>query len=84
MAYQFHLPEKGKGIVLVFRRAQCWQRQQTVRLRALNPEQTYEVRLTDENLRRAARRLSGRELLQGLLVQIDPAPGSLLIEYRSR
>jgi alpha-galactosidase len=84
VAYQFHVPEKDAGIVLVFRRARCWPREQTVRLRALAPEKTYEMRLTDEHLRRDVFAQSGRELLQGLLVRLDRAPSSLLIEYRSR
>jgi len=84
VAYQFHVPEEDAGIVLVFRRARCWPREQTVRLRALAPEKTYEMRLTDEHLRRDVFAQSGRELLQGLLVRLDRAPSSLLVEYRSR
>ena len=84
MAYQFHLPEKDSGIALVFRRARCWPREQTISLRALNPEETYEIRMTDENLRQTVNQASGSELLQGLLVRIDRAPGSLLLEYRKR
>ncbi|MCS6830714.1 MAG: alpha-galactosidase [Armatimonadota bacterium] len=82
MAYQFHLPGEGSGIVVAFRRTACSQATQCLHWRAVDPNSPYEVYLSDERLRRTRRVVRGAELLRGMDVTIEHAPGSLLIEYR--
>ena len=84
MAYQFHLPDAGSGIVLAFRRTRCPHPAHTLRLHALDANRVYDLRLSDEGLRQTRRTARGEELLSGIEVRIEPAPGSLLIEYRPR
>ncbi len=84
MAYQFHLPDRKSGIVFVFRRKQCPTAQITLHLRAVEPEALYEVYLSDDDLKRTARAMRGRDMAKGMEVVIDHAPGSILIEYRKR
>lgn len=81
MAYQFHLPDTGGGIVLAFRRSRCDHPAQTLHLRALEANCLYTLRQSDEQLRQTRRTVRGVELLQGVTVRIEHAPGSLLIEY---
>lgn len=84
MAYQFHLPEKDAGIVLVFRRTKSATPAMRLSLRAVKADATYELLLSDEQLKRSSSALRGQELLSGFETRIDSAPGSLLIEYRRR
>lgn len=84
MAYQFHLPDKNAGIVLAFRRERCPTVQMRLPLRTIDVGASYELRFSDDNLQRSVRVYHGRELADGLDMQIDHAPGSLLVEYRKR
>lgn len=82
MAYQFHLPEKDAGIVLIFRRTKCATPALRLPLRAVHADGSYELRFSDEHLKRSVKVFRGQELLKGIEVTIEHAPGSLLIEYR--
>lgn len=84
MAYQFHLPEKDAGLVLVFRRAKSTTTTLRLPLRAVNADGTYELHLNDEYVKRSVKILRGRDMLNGIEVTIQRAPGSLLVEYRRR
>lgn len=84
MAYQFHRPEKNAGIVLVFRRTKCANSVLRLPLRAVDADVRYELRFSDEHLQRSTKALYGRELLHGIEVMVERAPGSLLIEYHRR
>lgn len=84
MAYQFHVPEKDSGIVLAFRRTKCPIPSLRLQMRDLDADSIYELTLSDEQMRRTRKTVRGKELLSGIEVTIEHAPGSLLIEYRKR
>ena len=80
IAWQFDQPEKGEGVVQVFRRAQCAESTKTLRLRGLDPAAQYRITDFDEP---GSTKVSGRQLMgEGLNVKIGKAPGSLVIMYK--
>lgn len=80
MAWQFDCPEKGEGMVQVFRREKCAERAVTLRLRGLQPEAAYAVTDID---RPEVRRFSGRELMEnGLRLEAGIAPTALVFVYK--
>lgn len=79
IAWQFHRPEQGDGVVQAFRREQCSESAITVRLSGLDPAARY--RLTDLD-RPGRTEASGGDLMsEGLQVAIDAAPGAAIILY---
>jgi alpha-galactosidase len=79
IAWQFDLPEKGEGVVQVFRRAQCAESAKTLRLRGLDPAAQYRITDFDET---GPTKVSGRQLMgEGLKVNIGKAPGAVVIVY---
>ena len=79
MAWQFHRPEQGDGVVQVFRRAASPYESATFALSALDPAATYELRDFDEP---APTRRSGEELLSGLKLTLPQRPSARTIQYR--
>ena len=80
IAWQFHRPETGDGVVEAFRRTDCNEPGRTLRLHALQPDATYEVTNLDGHTPKETR---GRELMEaGLRVDITDVPGSGVIVYR--
>jgi alpha-galactosidase len=80
MAWQFHLPEAGKGFVQAFRRDKCIFEAGRLRLHGLDPAATYEVTNFDAG---KPQQVSGRELTgRGLLVTILEQPGAAIVAYR--
>jgi len=80
MAFQFNRDDLRQGMVLVFRRPKCPEREARLRLRGLSQSALYEIRYEDNGARKI---LTGKELANGVVVTIDKAPGSLFITYRS-
>jgi alpha-galactosidase len=82
MAWQFDRPEKGDGMVQAFRRVQCGKTAERLRLHALDPAATYEVKDWDiEKLQQ----FSGKELIEnGLPVTIADQPGAVVITYKKK
>ena len=80
IAYTLRLPEKDRGVILVFRREDAPD-SFVIRLPEINTEKQYHLTLSDENLEETALTVSGAELSTGFPVTIDEAPGSLLIFY---
>jgi len=81
MAWQFDLPEQGRGIVQVFRRPESPYESARFPLRGLDPKATYEV--TDLDAPSGPQHLVGRLLLeQGLPVTLAKRPGSAVFAYR--
>lgn len=79
IAWQFHRPEQGDGLVQAFRRPQNPQPARRLRLRGLDPAARYE--LTDLDAA-APRQMAGKELIQqGLPVEIKDKPGAVVISY---
>jgi alpha-galactosidase len=80
IAWQFDRPEKGDGMVQVFRRGKSSESSRTLRLHGLEPAARYEVTDLDSGKPETA---TGKELQdQGLAVKIAERPGSALFKYR--
>ena len=80
MAWQFHRPEEGRGLVQVFRHPQSPYLVCSFPLRGLEPEATYEIRDLDQ---KGVRRVIGHELMgSGLRVEMTEKPGAVLLTYR--
>jgi len=91
MAWQFDLPEKGKGVVQAFRRADCPSDALTVRLRGLDPAADYALTDMDATTESGApsdgseRTVSGRALMDdGLRLEAREKPQALTICYRRK
>jgi len=80
IAWQFHRPEQGDGVVQAFRRPQCVEQAARYKLRGLNPQARYAV--TDFDTGRE-QTLTGRELMDdGLPVTIQTQPGAVVLTYQ--
>lgn len=79
-AYQFHRADLAEGMALVFRSSASLYLAAEIKLRGLDPKQTYEVRFVDS---RETRRMTGEELGQPMRVEIEKSPGSFMIRYRA-
>ena len=78
LAYQLNKPSDGTGIVVAFRRKDNPQDSTVVKLRGLDPQQVYSVQNGNDG-KIAAK--TGKELADGLTLEIGEAPGSLLLKY---
>jgi hypothetical protein len=78
MAMQFHRPDLGGGMILVFRHAESPYRTVEVALRGLWSEQNYTLSFDSSGEKRRAR---GADLMRGLLLSLGARPGSELITY---
>jgi alpha-galactosidase len=79
MAWQFNLPEAGKGFVQAFRRDKCIFEVGRLKLRGLEPDAQYRVTDLDAG---KAQQVGGRELMEtGLRVSITDQPGAAAIIY---
>jgi alpha-galactosidase len=80
MGWQFDVPEKGKGVVQVFRREETTSDSIVVKPRGLDPEAKYEVKNFD--LQKPEIR-SGSDLMKsGIKVVIGAKPGAAILSYR--
>jgi alpha-galactosidase len=80
MAWQFDCPEKGEGLVQVFRRDKSEEVSKTLKLRGLDAAAQYAVTNLDTN---AVTQVSGKDLVEkGLAVDIADKPGSAVITYK--
>ncbi|MBP5739177.1 MAG: alpha-galactosidase [Abditibacteriota bacterium] len=82
LAYRFDVPEKGKGIIMAFRRKECDYTAMNFKLTELEPDSVYEFKNADTGKKL---RLTGREAAEkGVDVEIDSKPGSALIIYTKK
>jgi alpha-galactosidase len=82
IGWQFDCPERGEGVIQVFRRDESPYESLRVRLGGLDPAAAYT--LTNLDLP-GAREIRGHELLEkGLSVAIADQPGSVVIIYKKR
>jgi alpha-galactosidase len=80
MAWQFDRPDRGEGMVQVFRRSTCFYDTARLPLRGLDPEARYAV--TDLDHSDAPSEISGRELTEaGLRVSLPEKPAAALFKY---
>ena len=78
LAYQYHKPSNGTGIVAIFRRKDAPETSYEIHLEALDPEGMYEVVDVFRNKTVICR---GEELSRGLSISMDTAPGAILLRY---
>ena len=79
MAWQFDLPEKGEGLVQVFRRDKSVYESARFKLTGLDSDGQYAVANLDSGEKHT---FSGRELLEvGLLVSVADRPGDAVVTY---
>jgi len=79
MAWQFDLPEKGEGMVQVFRRDKSVYESARFKLSGLDPSARYQITNLDSG---EAKTLSGRELIEkGLPVSVSDQPGDTVLTY---
>ena len=80
MAWQFDLPERGKGFVQAFRRDKCIFEVGRLKLQGLQPEAQYRVTDLDAD---ASQEASGHDLMEtGLRISITDQPGATLLVYQ--
>ena len=81
IAWQFHRPTQGDGVVQAFRRTRSKEPVKPLRLGGLDPKARYEVTDTDA---KTSRTISGKELTaKGLSVEIKGKPGAVVITYKT-
>jgi alpha-galactosidase len=82
MAWQFDLPEQGKGVVKAFRRADSTETAAVLRLRGLNSQTRYALRRLRADGDKEMVEFAGSHLLEkGLPVTIEEQPGAAVITY---
>ncbi len=79
MAWQFDLPEEGRGFIQAFRRADCPDESFTLHLRGLDPDATYQLTDADSGEILTA---TGAALATGFEAKAPEAPAALLWTYR--
>ena len=81
IAYQLNRVSDNSGYIFAFRRGANAPEKLTVKLRGLCPEKSYT--LTDEDTN-ATFTKSGAELMEGVEITFDKAPGSVLLFYKAQ
>ena len=83
IAWQFDLPEEGKGMVQAFRRADSTNTASELRLRGLNARTRYVLKELNGEGDTKEIEFAGSQLIEsGLPVTIDDRPGVAVITYR--
>lgn len=81
LAWQFHRPDLGEGMVQAFRRAACPQASMVCLLQGLEAEALYQI--TDIDHPEAYEEKRGEELMtRGLTVTSTSTPGATMLVYR--
>lgn len=80
IAYQFYRVDMGRGAVLAFRRRKSIVSKMRLRFRGLSEEARYEVHDEDTG---ETRILTGKELMAGITVEIERAPGSKVLTFHT-
>ena len=80
IAWQFHRPESGEGMVQAFRRAECSEASVRLKLRGLAALTRYEFARLDrqETFTATGEQLAG----EGLAVELGERPGAAVFTYR--
>ncbi len=81
-AYQFHRPDLGAGLVLVFRRGESGYTGLEVALKGLEPGATYEVESIDDDRKTTTETMTGQSLMSSMELRLGKKGSSLLVRYR--
>ena len=76
---QFHRPDLGEGLILVFRHPESPYRSIEVALHGLDVEKQYQLSFDGSGEKR---RVRGADLMKNLLLSLNQRPASELIRYR--
>ncbi len=79
MAMQFHRPDLGEGMILIFRHAESPYQTTEIALRGLGAEKEYLLTFDGSGQKR---RIRGADLMKNLLLSLSKGPSSALITYR--
>jgi alpha-galactosidase len=79
IAWQFHRADLGEGIVQAFRRPDAASDTLTVKLRGLEPQQSYEI----ENLDGGKEVRTGAELMRGLEITLREKPAAAVLVLKA-
>jgi hypothetical protein len=77
---QLNRPDKGDGIIMAFRRKNCVDESISVKLRGIDPKESYELIEEDTQTKTT---VSGEQLINGYTLNLNKKPGSLLIWYKN-
>ncbi len=80
MAYQLHRKSDESGFVMAFRRSECKEASYEVKLCGLDPARTYVLTNADSG---EVRNVSGKELSEGLVLELSEPKSSLLLYYHA-
>lgn len=81
IAWQFHRPQRGDGIVQAFRRDNCRSASIHLVLHGLDPDAKYSV--TDLDTNNKTKKITGRKLMEsGISVTAEKAPQAKILIYR--
>ncbi len=78
--YQFHRPDRGDGMVQLFRRAKNGDTVKSIRLVGLDPSAQFEV--TDHDTGKTTRTSGAQMIEKGLTAEIKDQPGTAVVVYR--
>ncbi|MEC3878484.1 glycoside hydrolase family 36 protein [Parapedobacter sp. 10938] len=81
IAYQLNRSSDQSGVVVAFRRKDNGHGKTMVKLRGLSPDSSYDItNLTDQSVVTK----TGREMMDGLELELTAAPGSLVLRYMKK
>lgn len=84
LAFQFHREDLKGGIALIFRRQNCQIGDFFLKFKGLKTDTRYELLISNEKLNKKRHVLTGKQLMEGITLSVEEAPGSLLIFYEER
>ncbi len=79
-AWQLHRPDTGDGVIYCFRRPACGLSGIVAAPKGIKPEATYTV-TTSDGARTSVKKLTGKQMLAGMVLRLPAAPSSLIVRY---
>jgi alpha-galactosidase len=79
--WQLHRPDTGSGAIYGFRRPDCGLAGLVVTPRGIVPDATYRVEILPETGKTAVVKMTGQNLLDGMVLRVPTAPGSVVVRY---
>jgi len=80
-AWQLHRPDTGSGAIYAFRRPECGLAGLVVSPQAVVAKSTYRVAYSTGTGKARIQMLTGKQMIEGLVLRISDAPGSLVVRY---
>ncbi|MBO4548196.1 MAG: alpha-galactosidase, partial [Abditibacteriota bacterium] len=83
VGFAYQLTKNNRGYVAVFRRAEDEEAVKTIWFADLEPKTVYKLTFTDEIYKRWTATKTGRELMEGISVELPEKRTSMIIEFRA-